>query len=165
METTGQKTHSNIDTIYDYTQYQIDSINQSVATLNNKISVVLIIAFFLLFSFVAPVIFYKSWAYIILFFINIILVSAAIVQSFWCLWPSGAGSVILPKILIEEYYYASSEDCKLVIVKTWVEALQELVAWRNEKANKLKLAICLSLASVFVTLIRVIVAVVVNCLR
>jgi hypothetical protein len=36
---------------------------------------------------------------------------------------------------MKENYYDSDEDCRLIITKTWIEALKELEILRDEKAK------------------------------
>ncbi len=36
---------------------------------------------------------------------------------------------------MDEYYYDSEENCRLVITKTWLEALDECESVRDEKAK------------------------------
>ncbi len=40
-----------------------------------------------------------------------------------------------PSLLMEENYYDSDENCRLIITKTWIEALKELESIRDEKAK------------------------------
>jgi len=46
-----------------------------------------------------------------------------------------------PHILMDEYYYDSEENCRLVIAKTWLETLDELESMRDTKARFVKKAI------------------------
>ena len=40
-----------------------------------------------------------------------------------------------PRILMDDYYYDSEENGRLVITKTWLEALDEFEEVRDEKAK------------------------------
>ena len=46
-----------------------------------------------------------------------------------------------PRILMNDYYKDSEENCRLVITKTWLEALDELESMRDTKAEFVKRAI------------------------
>jgi len=49
--------------------------------------------------------------------------------------PRAAGGMTPPDLLMRENYYDSDEDCRLIITKTWIEALKELEILRDEKAK------------------------------
>lgn len=61
--------------------------------------------------------------------------------------PKASGGMTPPQILMDEYYKDSDENCRLVITKTWIEALQELENLRDKKAeitNKAIIMLCTS---------------------
>ncbi len=67
--------------------------------------------------------------------------------------PKASGGMTPPKILMNEYYYDSDENCRLVITKTWIEALQEFENVRDEKAKITEKAIImLSIAALLAAL-------------
>lgn len=63
-----------------------------------------------------------------------------------------------PQILMDEYYGDSDERCRLVITKTWIEALQELENSRYEKAEFTKKAIIMLSIAALLAAIDIILA-------
>jgi hypothetical protein len=65
----------------------------------------------------------------------------AILRSVGGFKPKSTGGMTPPNLLMKEHYYDSEENCKLVIVKTWIEALDELETVRDNKAKVVDKAI------------------------
>jgi hypothetical protein len=117
---------NNIALIYDYTQKHIESINKSIDILNTKIS-------FFLLLYVLILISNTQFNYLDCFLLTGISISI------YTLLPKATGGVTPPEILMNEYYYESEENCRLVIVKTWLETIIELELIRDRKAKQLYL--------------------------
>jgi hypothetical protein len=49
--------------------------------------------------------------------------------------PLAAGGMTPPDLLMKENYYDSDEGCRLIITKTWIEALKEFELLRAQKAK------------------------------
>ncbi|MGD1806894.1 hypothetical protein ACP6PL_15840 [Dapis sp. BLCC M126] len=72
--------------------------------------------------------------------------------------PKASGGMTPPQILMDEYYGDSDERCRLVITKTWIEALQELENSRYEKAEFTKKAIIMLSIAALLAAIDIILA-------
>ena len=116
--------HTNIDLIYSYTEYRITLVNNSINQLNAKLNSVL--AFGVISTFLSvdlPDIYFCLWLKILICLLLILTILLAVLG----LRPRPAGGMTPPHLLMEENYYDTEENCRLIIVKTWIEALKELV--------------------------------------
>lgn len=142
--------HSNIALIYNYTEYRIKLVNDSLNALNTKLGSILAfsgvaIGFsinlpnepFLLSSAEQ----YVCYSCLILKILVCLALGSAIFISTIGFYPQAGGGMTPPNILMEEYYEDSDESCRLVIVKTWLEALEELETMRDSKSEYVKKAV------------------------
>ncbi|MBD1904083.1 hypothetical protein H6F53_01000 [Trichocoleus sp. FACHB-832] len=150
IETEKTVEHTNISLIYSYTEYRIKLANDSINVLNTKLSSVLgFSATSIVFSINLPnqaFIPNPSYSYLCYscLIIKIAVCVFLAVTIFICvkgLIPKSLGAMTPPEILMNEYYYDTDENCKLVITKTWIEALKEFEMLRDEKAKIANIAI------------------------
>lgn len=136
--------YNNINLIYSYTEYRIKMTNDSINALNTKLSAVLgFSATSIIFSINLPnQAFipntrheYLCYSCLILKIIVCVLLAVTIFKCIQGLLPKAVGGMTPPEILMNEYYYDTDENCKLVITKTWIEALKEFETLRDEKAK------------------------------
>ena len=149
-EQTKEPEHTNIQLIYSYTEYRLKLANESINALNTKIGS--IIAFSgvsigltinlpnkaFITNFSAQ---YICYSCLIIKIVVCIFVIAAIVISLSGFTPKEGGGMTPPSLLMKENYYDSDEDCRLIITKTWIEALEELESLRDKKAKQVKMGI------------------------
>lgn len=137
--------HTNINLIYDYTEYRIALVNNSINQLNAKINSVLafgVISVFL--SVDLPGAYFCLW----LKLLTLVFLLLAVFLAVWGLRPMATGGMTPPNLLMEENYYDTDEDCRLIITKTWIEALKELETLRDEKAKVVNRAIYILCAAI-----------------
>ncbi len=149
-EQTKEPEHTNIQLIYSYTEYRLKLANDSINALNTKLGS--IIAFsgvsiglsinlpnkaFTINSSAQ----YICYSCFIIKIIVCIFLIAAIVISLSGFSPKEGGGMTPPSLLMNENYYDSDEHCRLIITKTWIEALEELELLRDNKAKQVKMAI------------------------
>jgi hypothetical protein len=149
---TPQKDKSNIEQIYAYTEYRLKLANDSLSALNTKLgSVIAFSGAAISFSINLP-----NQAFIpdpdhpeIICYSCLILkmtVCASLIVAIYLgikgFTPQSFGAMTPPKLLMKENYRDSVDDeCQLVILKTWLEALEEFEAIRDEKAETTNKAI------------------------
>lgn len=132
--------HTNIKLIYKYTQYHLKSVNCSIDILTTKLNVllglsavlVIPIAFLLLVEIKTKPQYYWLLGSEI---VSCGLLIATLYSCFVGFQPRALGGVTPPSLLMNENYYDSDEDIRLIIVKTWIEALKELEGLRNWKTS------------------------------
>jgi hypothetical protein len=155
-EQDNEREHTNINLIYDYTEYRIKLTNDSINALNTKLSAVLgFSATSIIFSINLPnqafipnqEHLYFCYSCLILKTIVCVLLAITIFKCIQGLRPKAFGGMTPPEILMEEYYSDTEDNCRLVITKTWIEALKELEMIRDEKAkiaNCAMITLCLA---------------------
>lgn len=140
----GQSEHTNISLIYSYTEYRLKLTNDSINALNTKLSSILAFsATSIIFSInlpnqafiVIPGHQYICYCCLWLKIVVCVFLALTIYLSVLGFRPKGAGGMTPPDLLMEENYYDSDEDCRLIITKTWIEALKELEFLRDQKAK------------------------------
>jgi hypothetical protein len=140
---------SNIKLIYSYTEYRLKLANDSLNALNTKLgSIIAFSGVAIGFSInlpnkqfgiaTEPFICYSCLILKILVCLCLVM---AICISMAGFYPKAGGGMTPPRILMNEYFYDSGENCRLVITKTWLETLDELESMRDTKAEYLKKAI------------------------
>jgi hypothetical protein len=142
---------SNIELIYSYTEYRIKLTNDSLHALNTKLGS--IIAFsgaavgfsinlpnkaFIVQQSLEP---YICYSCLILKILVCVLLVLAICTSMLGFLPQARGGMTPPNLLLKEHYYDSEEEYRLVITRTWIEALDEIEQARDSKAEFVKRAI------------------------
>jgi hypothetical protein len=149
-EETKEPEHTNIQLIYDYTEYRLKLANDSLNALNTKLGSIIAfsgVSIGLSINLPSKAFTINSGAQYICyscFIIKIIVcifLIAAIVISLSGFTPIEGGGMTPPSLLMNENYYDSDEDCRLIITKTWIEALKELETLRDSKANQVKMSI------------------------
>jgi hypothetical protein len=124
--------HTNIELIYSYTKYHIKLVNKSISRLDIKLGIIFVTSILSLFNLPdSP----NNVKTVICVFLVI-----TVGLSYLGLHPKAAGGMTSPGLLMKENYYDTDEDCRLIITKTWIEALKELETLRNEKADIAKWA-------------------------
>ena len=145
-----EKEHTNIKLIYEYTEYRLKLVNDSINALNTKLSAILgFSATSIVFSINLPNQAFitnpaeNSLCYccLLLKIIVCVLLVATIYIGINGFRPKAGGGMTPPSLLLEENYYDSDEDCRLIITKTWIEALKELESIRDEKAKFVEKAV------------------------
>ena len=119
--------HTNIELIYNYTEYRIRLTNQNLNRLDIKLGIIFVTSFLSLFNL--PEL-QNNFKVVICIFLII-----TIGLSYLGLHSKATGGMTPPGLLMKENYYDTDEDCRLIIVKTWIEALKELELLRDEKAG------------------------------
>ena len=154
MEDNPQETketqHTNIKLIYNYTEYQLKLANDSINSLNTKLgSIIAFSGASIGLSINLPnkaflenaTEQYVCYSCLILKILVCILLIVAVSTSVIGFIPQAGGGMTPSNLLMDENYYDSDEDCRLIITKTWIEALAELKSLRDNKANLVKIAI------------------------
>lgn len=119
----------NTDLTYYYTQYHLNLVNDSINRIDIKNG------FSILFNLGILAINQQNQNIVIL----ILSISSALI-AIAALFPQKGGGMTPPRLLFEEHWEQSDEYCKIVITKTWFEALDELNTIRDKKSQFLKLA-------------------------
>ena len=141
---------TNIQLIYNYTEYRLKLANDSINALNTKLgSIIAFSGASIGLSINLP-----NRAFIISLSDHYICYSCFILKIFVCIFlivaivvslsgftPKEGGGMTPPSLLMNENYYDSDENCRLIITKTWIEALEEVESLRDNKANQVKIAI------------------------
>ena len=73
-------------------------------------------------------------------------------------YPQAGGGMTPPRLLMNENYYDSEEEYRLVITKTWLDTLDEVESMRNTKAEYVKKAIFALSGAVILAAIDIILA-------
>lgn len=142
--------HTNIKLIYSYTEYRLKLTNDSISALNTKQGQIIgFSAASIAFSINLPnrafladaTEHYICYSCLILKILVCLFLIIAVVISVLGFSPQAGGGMTPPRLLMEENYYDSDEDCRLIITKTWIEALEELELIRDNKAGLVKWAI------------------------
>ena len=139
-----QNEHTNIDLIYNYTEYRLKLTKDSINVLNAKLGAVLAfstISIIFLMNLpnqaylTSPGSQYICYSCLILKVLACCFLSLTIYLSAQGFRPKPGGGMTPPNLLMNENYYDSEENCRLIITKTWIEALQDLEGLRDEKAK------------------------------
>ncbi|MDY7006963.1 MAG: hypothetical protein SWX82_24310 [Cyanobacteriota bacterium] len=165
--------HNNIILIYNYTEYRIKLTNDSINSLNTKLSTVLgFSATSIVFSINLPNQLFLStttqsnlcYSCLILKIGVCIFLAITIFICVRGFLPKAFGGMTPPQILMDEYYYESDENCRLVITKTWIEALKECENVRDEKAKITNKAIIMLCTAALLAAIDIILATLITLL-
>lgn len=148
-ETPQVPEHSNIKLIYSYTEYRLKLVNDSLNALNTKLgSIIAFSGAAIGFSINLPnkgfgIITEQFTCYscLILKILVCLCLVIAICISMAGFYPKAGAGMTPPRLLMDNNYYGSEEECRLVITKTWLETLDELEHMRDIKAEYLKKAI------------------------
>lgn len=139
-----QSEHTNINLIYSYTEYRLKLTNDSINALNTKLSAILAFsATSIIFSInlpnqaflASPDRQYICYSCLVLKILVCCFLALTIYLSVQGFRPKPGGGMTPPDKLMNENYYDSEENCRLIITKTWIEALQDLEKLRDEKAK------------------------------
>jgi len=139
--------HSNIKLIYSYTEYRIKLVNDSITALNTKLgSMIALSGASIGFSINLPyqafidACIYPDTCYscLLLKILVCVCLVIAIYISVRGFYPQAGGGMTPPQLLMDEYYGDTDENCRLVITKTWIEALAELESMRDAKSEFVK---------------------------
>lgn len=130
---------TNIDLIYRYTESFLASINKSIDLLNTKLSAVAGFSGLLMKS-VSDLKSDNAWGQG-----TRVLMCALLIWAIWeCLVglsPKKIGPTVGPKELRVDFYYEQEEDCKRLIIDTWLQGICELDKDRDKKMQRLNNAI------------------------
>ena len=149
-DNTKDTEHTNIKLIYSYTEYRLKLANDSISALNTKLgSIIAFSGASIGFSINLPnkafivnstdqYICYSCLSLKILVCLLLVLAVSTSVLGFI---PQAGGGMTPPSLLMQENYGDSDENCRLIITKTWIEALEELELLRDDKAELVKRAI------------------------
>lgn len=132
--------HTNIGLIYEYTKSCLDGVNNSINSLNTKLSSV--IGFSGVVLKFAGEIEGDEWSIMAKVAICILL-SASIWSSLLGLKPKNVGDKVDPRELRQDFYYQPDEECRRYIVDNWNRAIEQLDKNRDEKQWYLNIAIVL----------------------
>lgn len=149
---TEKPEHTNIQFIYNYTENRMKLVNDSINALNTKLgSIIAFSGAAIGFSINLP---NKAFittdltesSYLCYLCLNLkiflcVFLVIAIFTSTYGFVPKAGGAMTPPSLLMEENYYDSDEDIRLIITKTWIEALAELELLRDNKAKLVTRAI------------------------
>jgi len=139
--------HSNIKLIYSYTEYRLKLANDSLNALNTKLgSIIAFSGAAISFSINLPnnaflpgnAHAYICYLCLILKILVCLFLVFAIGTGVTGFYPKAGGAMTPPQLLMQENYYDTDEECRLIITKTWLEALTELEAMRDTKAEFVK---------------------------
>lgn len=141
-----QTEKSNVELIYSYTEYRLKLANDSLTALNTKLgSVIAFSGVAINFSINLP-----NQAFIpdpnqpdlicytclLLKMLVCSLLIIAIYLGISGFIPQSFGGMTPPNVLMQENYRDDVDDeCRLVILKTWIEALDEFESMRDRKAK------------------------------
>lgn len=159
--------HTNIKLIYSYTEYRLKLANDSISALNTKLgSAIAFSGASIGFSInlpnkaflLAPGDQYICYSCLILKMSVCIVLILAIFTSVIGFIPQSGGGMTPPGLLMEENYYDSDENCRLIITKTWIEALEELELIRDNKSKLVKIAVLLLGLAAFLAATSIILA-------
>ena len=131
---------NNLDTIYKYTESSVKDAFVSLNGLNVRLTAVAAACGFLL-----------KFAYDVDLNNLRLLASLLLILCVGCcasgLFARAAGNLASPKVLLDEWYYESDEQCRLYILANWSETLKQVDAKRFWKAQCLNWAfVCFVLA-------------------
>ena len=150
VENSQTPEHSNIKLIYSYTEYKLKLANDSLNALNTKLgSLIAFSGAAIGFSINLPnkaflpssADEYVCYLCLILKILVCLFLVFAISIGVTGFYPKAGGGMTPPQLLMQENYYDTDEDCRLIIVRTWIEALTELEAMRDAKAGFVKKSI------------------------
>lgn len=151
--------HENIDLLYDYTKYCLDSTNASYDLIGTKLATVMEVSALLLLGLritssfhnlvpLNPVYFYFS--YLVLKYCACVALAIAIVISMIGIYPRPSKSAISPDLLLHENFSNPNESFKLVIAKTWMQTLAEQQVKKDNRTKLYQKAIiCLGIGVFF----------------
>jgi len=126
--------HTNLDVIYLYTKDQLKDVCDSWVELNTKLAALAAISgLFLKFA-------YDINTSVIKFAICGTVLGTAIICGIGY-WSRATGSIISPKYLLDNFYYASDEEFKLQIISNWDFTIKSMNKALDFKALCVKLAI------------------------
>lgn len=140
----------NIELIYSYTEYRLKLTKDDLNSLNTKLgSIIAFSGAAIGFSInlpnrafieqvAEPYLCYSCLTLKILVCLCLVM---SICISMFGFYPQAGGGMTPPKTLMDEYYYDTEENCRLVITKTWIEALDELEKMRDSKSEFVKYSI------------------------
>lgn len=131
--------HTNIALIYEYTESVIKAANDSVRSLNTKLSGIIGLSGVLL-KFAGDLEHSTDWSTGLQILICILLVAASWVGLLG-LQPKDIGDIVRPKELRKDFYYSTEEECRRYIVDNWINAIAQLDQNRDEKQGHLNTAI------------------------
>lgn len=123
--------HTNIVLIYEYTESVLKSVNDSIRSLNTKLSSVIGFSGVLL-KFTSDLRHDTVWFITLQVSICLLLIAASWI-GFWGLQPKNVGDIVSPKELRQDFYYESDEECRRYIVDNWNNAVEQLDQNRDEK--------------------------------
>lgn len=159
-----EKEHTNIQLNYEYTESVLKNCNDSINSLNTKLSTFLGFAGLLLrFGFNLPlpvkcpqldILGWECTICLLLKLSVLVLSAASICISAIGLTAQRNGTIVRPRKLMDDYWYKQPDErCRAFIINTWVVVTEELETLAIEKGDRLNLAIfCLSLAAVLFAL-------------
>lgn len=132
--------HTNINLIYEYTEYHLKSVNRSIDILTTKLNVLLGLSTALVvpIALLLPIGIKTKFQCYWLLSLEIMSCGLLIATLYFCITgfqPRSLGGVTPPSLLMNENYYDSDEDIRLIITKTRIEALKELEDLRDWKAS------------------------------
>jgi hypothetical protein len=152
---TNEENHTNIDLIYEYTESVFKNISDNIDKLNTRLTTVIGFSGILLrFAADLPnrgIIFDFPLLHIHIEWLSLVLkigvclsLLLCVCLSAWGLAPKkGAGTMVPPGKLLDEWYYETDERCKLYIAKSWRVGIEQLDSGRLKKAQNLNLAVWL----------------------
>jgi hypothetical protein len=121
---------------YQYLEAVLKAINESLNALNTKASA--------LIGFDALVINFATNLpnqYLIFKAFTFASLMVSVLMGILAYAPKEAGTMVKPKVLMDNHYYDSEENFRLVVIKTWIEGLPGLCEMRDKKFKFLKYGI------------------------
>ena len=155
-EQDNEREHTNINLIYNYTEYIIKFTTDKINALNAKISAILGFSVTaIIFSINLPNKAFISnedtldlcYSCLILKILVCVLLGITIFNCIQAFRPKMAGRMKTPQILMDKYYGDTEDNCRLVIIQTWIEGLKELNIILDEKvkiADRAMITLCLA---------------------
>lgn len=160
-ENLNTQDHTNNKLAYEYTESTLKIVSAGIDVINTKLSTVLGFGGVLL-RFAADLpskseIVSKTGSLGLLGCLSLLLKlgvcllsAASIILAIAGLYVQKGGDIVPPKRLMKKrWYYESDERCRAYIIKTWLNAFEELTSIRTSKAKRLKQSlVALGLAAV-----------------
>jgi hypothetical protein len=135
---------TNVQLIYDYTEKSIEGARQSTARLNIRLCVSLAVSGLFLASSASIEVASQPGQYLLalaafLAFGSILICAFGISVNRGSSGRVGTGDVVSPEWLMQEWYRdKTDEECRCVIINTWIEALASIDTLIVSKSRHLK---------------------------
>ena len=140
-------THNNLKLVQEYANSFQELIDKSIDISVTKLGFVIVLSTCsICFSVVSPS-YTNVWALSADIASNILCL-IAILLCFAGFYPKSGGFMALPDVMLNEHYYDSEEDFRLILTRTVLEGLPSLIELRDFRANVVKSAFSLLCAAI-----------------